>query len=410
MSLDRNLQESGQTSDSNPSGLDRAPFARVFSTAVVTVIVGITSSVALVFTAAEKSGASPRQIGSWIGALCIGKGICSIVLSLKYKTPFLLAWSTPGAALLAASSAGVDLRDYVGAFILCGVLLLLTGLTGVFDKVIDRIPISVGSALLAGVLTRFALEAFGAASVVKTRWLILSMFGAFVLARRLFPTFAAVAVLAVGVVVAVAQNSINTTGLSLGLVDPSFVRPSFSLSVLIGVGIPLYVVTMAAQNVPGTAALRSHGYENRVSPALTASGIATVLLAPFGLYAINLAAITASMVMSEDIHPDRTKRYPAAVAAGGVYVFVGVVGGSVAGLIGVLPKALVIAVAAFALIPTIANGLTGAVTNPDEREAAVVVFLITVSGLTMGQIGAPFWALLAGVAVLLLRGLPPLRR
>jgi benzoate membrane transport protein len=410
MSLDRNLQELGQTSDSIQSDLDRAPLARVISTAVVTVIVGITSSVALVFTAAEKAGASPRQIGSWIGALCIGKGICSIVLSLKYKTPFLLAWSTPGAALLAASSARVDLRDYVGAFILCGVLLLLTGVTGVFDRVIDRIPISVGSALLAGVLTRFALEAFGAASVVKTRWLILSMFGAFVLARRLFPTFAAVAVLAVGVVVAVAQNSINTTGLSLGLVDPSFVRPSLSISVLIGVGIPLYVVTMAAQNVPGTAALRSHGYENRVSPALTASGIATVLLAPFGLYAINLAAITASMVMSEDIHPDRTKRYPAAVAAGGVYVFVGVVGGSVAGLIGVLPKALVIAVAAFALIPTIANGLTGAVTNPDEREAAVVVFLVTVSGLTMGQIGAPFWALLAGVAVLLLRRLPPLQR
>ncbi len=405
MALDESIPRSQTTVDS-----DRAPLARVLSTAVITVIVGVTSSVALVFTAAEKSGATPQQIGSWIGALCIGKGISSIVLSLRYKTPFLLAWSTPGAALLAASASGADLHQYVGAFILCGVLLLLTGVTGVFDKVIDRIPLPIASALLAGVLTRFALEAFGAASAIKTRWLILAMFAAFVFARRLFPTFAALGVLAVGVLVAVLQGSIKTEGLSLGLVDPSFVSPSFSLSVLIGVGIPLYVVTMAAQNVPGTAALRSHGYDAPVSPALTASGIATTLLAPFGLYAINLAAITASMVMSEEIHPDKGKRYPAAIATGGLYVLVGVVGGSVAGLIGVLPKALVIAVAAFALIPTIANGLNGAVMNADEREAAVVVFLVTVSGVTMGRIGAPFWALLAGIAVLLLRRLPPIRR
>jgi benzoate membrane transport protein len=405
MALDETIREAGLQADSS-----RAPLTRVISTAVITVIVGVTSSVALVFTAAEKSGAAPKQIGSWIGALCIGKGICSIVLSLKYKVPFLLAWSTPGAALLAANSSGADLRQYVGAFILCGVLLLVTGLSGVFDKVIERIPLSIASALLAGVLTRFALEAFGAATDVNTRWLILLMFAAFVFSRRLFPTFAALSVLGVGVLVAVLQNSISTTGLTLGLVDPSFVRPSFSLSVLIGVGIPLYVVTMAAQNVPGTAALRSHGYDNRVSPALTASGIATTLLAPFGLYAINLAAITASMVMSEDIHADKSKRYPAAVAAGAVYTLVGVVGGSVAALIGVLPKALVIAVAAFALIPTIANGLSGAVMNPDDREAAVVVFLVTVSGVTMASIGAPFWALLAGIAVLLLRRVQPLRR
>ncbi len=388
---------------------DRAPLSRVLSTGLITVIVGITSSVALVFTAAEKSGATPRQIGSWIGALCIGKGICSIALSLRYKTPFLLAWSTPGAALLAASATGADLHQYVGAFILCGLLLLLTGVTGIFDKVIDRIPLSIASALLAGVLTRFALEAFGAASAVKTRWLVLAMFASFVLARRLFPMFAAIAVLLVGVFVAVLQGSISTKGLTLGLVDPSFVKPSLSLSVLIGIGIPLYVVTMAAQNVPGTAALRSHGYTAPVSPALTASGFATVLLAPFGLFAINLAAITAAMVMSEEIHPNKAKRYPAAVAAAVMYILVGIVGGSVAGLIGVLPRALVIAVAAFALIPTIANGLNGAVQNGDEREAAVVVFLVTVSGVTMGSIGAPFWALLAGIVVLLLRRVPPLR-
>jgi benzoate membrane transport protein len=172
----------------------------------------------------------------------------------------------------------------------------------------------------------------------------------------------------------------------------------------------LYIVTMAAQNVPGTAALRAHGYDTPISPAITASGIATTLLAPFGLFAINLAAITASMVMNEDIHPDKSKRYPAAVATGSMYILVGLIGGSVAGLIGVLPKTLVVAVAAFALIPTIANGVSGAVANADQREAAVVVFLITVSGVTMAQIGSPFWALLAGIAVLLLRKVGPVRK
>jgi benzoate membrane transport protein len=388
---------------------DRVPPQRLVSVAVITVLVGVTSSVAVVFKAAEHAGATPAQIGSWIGALCIGKGVCSIVLSLRYKTPLLLAWSTPGAALL-ATSAKVSLREYIGAFVLCGLLLLFTGVTGLFDKVIDHIPLPIASALLAGVLTKFALEAFGAASAIKTRWLVVGMFAAFVAARRLFPTFAAIAVLTTGVAIAIAQSQISTKGLHFGLVDPSFVRPSFSIGALIGIGVPLFIVTMAAQNVPGTAALRSHGYSVPISPAITASGIATTLLAPFGLFAINLAAITAAMVMSEDIHPNKEKRYPAAVGAATLYILVGLVGGSVAGLIGVLPKALVIAVAAFALIPTIANGISGAVTNADQREAAIIVFLVTVSGVTMGKIGAPFWALIAGIVVLLLRRVTPVRR
>jgi benzoate membrane transport protein len=386
-----------QRTTSEPQGL---PWGPAFSAAVVAVIVGITSSIAVVFAAAERAGASPRQIGSWIGALCIGKGICAIVLSLRYKTPILLAWSTPGAALIAAGTAPGKLPEYIGAFICCGLLLLLTGVTGVFDRVIDRIPLSIASAVLAGVLTRFCLEAFGYGSDEATRLLVVVMFAVFVVSRRLFPNFAALAVLVVGLLVAWQQGLLGGKELELGLVDPSFVRPALSWSVIIGVGVPLYVVTMAAQNVPGTAALRAHGYDVSVSPALTASGIATTLLAPFGLFAINLAAITAAMVMSEDIDPDKRRRYPAAVIAASLYVVVGLLGGSVAGLIGVLPKALVIAVAAFALIPTIASGLAGATVVARDREAAVVVFLITVSGLTMFSIGSAFWALLAGIAVL----------
>lgn len=391
--------------------MSRFRFAfKALSSGLVAVLVGMTSSIAVVFSAAERSGASPSQIGSWIAAICISMGVCAIGLSYRYKTPLLLAWSTPGATLLASEAVGERrLSDYIGAFMLCGLLLLATGLTGVYDKMIERIPLSISAALLAGVLTRFALEAFGAVSAKDTRWMMLAMFFAYVVARRLLPTFAALIVLIVGVIAAQLQGSIGGPKVPLGLVDLSFVRPTISIGALIGVGVPLFVVTMAAQNVPGTAALRSHGYDVPISPVLTVSGVATTLFAPFGLFAINLAAITAAMVMGPDIHPDKTRRYPAAMAAGGLYAIVGLMGGSIAGLIALFPRALVIGVAAFALIPTITGGLANALTDPDQREAAVIVFLVTVSGLSLGGIGAPFWALISGVIVLVLRSLKPVR-
>jgi benzoate membrane transport protein len=378
---------------------DKLPIVPALSAALIAVLVGVTSSVALVFAAAKAAGATPTQTGSWIGALCIGKGISAIVLSIRYRTPILLAWSTPGAALLATGLADVTMREAIGAFLFCGLLLLTTGLTGVFDRVIDRIPLPLASALLAGVLTHFAIDAFASAKVEPA--IVISMFAAYVLSRRFVPKFSALLILATGVVIAAARGSIRTGGLHLSIVHPSFVRPSFSIGVLLGVGVPLYIVTMAAQNVPGVAALRAHGYDVRASPAITASGVATTLLAPFGMFGINLAAITASMVMGPDIHPDKSKRYPAAVFAGALYIGVGLIGGSVASVLGVLPNALVLAVAGFALIPTVANGLTTAVSDVNQREAAIVTFLITVSGVTLAGIGAAFWAILAGTIVLL---------
>lgn len=394
--------------ESQPGGVRFV--ARIAVVAAVAVLVGIASSIAIVFAAAQRSGASPRQIGSWIAALCISMGVSSIVLSMRYRTPILLAWSVPGATLLAAMPVGERLSDLIGAFVLCGALLFVTGVTGVFDRFVRRIPLPLASALLAGVLTRFALEAFGSVKVPESRTMMLAMFGTYLVARRIVPTFAAIAVLVVGVLVAASQGQIGGERVPVGLVDLSFVRPTLSVATLIGVGIPLFVVTMAAQNMPGMAALRSHGYEVPISPAITVSGVATVVAAPFGAFAINLAAITAALVMGPDIHPDKAKRYPAAVATGALYVVVGLLGGSVAGVIGLFPKALVIGVAAFALIPTITGGLAGAVSEPDQREAAVIVFLITVSGLSLAGVGAPFWALIAGVLALALRRFEPVRR
>ena len=291
------------------------------------------------------------------------------------------------------------MREAIGAFLFTGVLLLITGITGVFDRVISKIPLPIASALLCGVLAHFAVDAF--ASTKDEPAIVVSMFVAYVVSRRVLPKFSALIVLAAGIAVAAGQGAIKTGGMHLGLVDPQFVRPSFSISVMLGLGIPLYIVTMAAQNVPGVAALRAHGYDVPASPAITASGIAGVLLAPFGMFGINLAAITASMVMGPDIHPDKTKRYPAAMFAGGLYICVGLIGGSVASVLGILPKALILAVAGFSLIPTVANGMVTAVSDPNQREAALVTFLITLSGLTLGGIGAAFWAVIAGTVVLL---------
>lgn len=387
---------------------DPSPLLPAFTAALIAVLVGVTSSVAIVFAAAKAAGATPAQTGSWIGALCIGKGLSAMYLSHRYRTPILLAWSTPAAALLATGLDGITLREAIGAFLFCALLLLVTGVTGAFDRVIDRIPLPLASALLAGVLVRFAIDGFASAKAEPS--LVISMFAAYVLSRRLLPKFSALIVLGVGLAVALAQGSLSTKGVHLGLVDPQFVRPSFSFGVLLGLGVPLYIVTMAAQNVPGVAALRAHGYDVRASPAITASGIAGLLLAPFGSFGINLAAITASMVMGPDIHPDRDRRYPAAMFAGALYVCVGLIGGSVASVLGVLPRALILAVAGFALIPTVANGLTTAVSDPEQREAAVITFLITLSGVSLAGIGAAFWAIIAGVVVLLSTRLRPFSR
>jgi benzoate membrane transport protein len=225
------------------------------------------------------------------------------------------------------------------------------------------------------------------------------MFLAHVVARLVVPRFSALIVLAVGVVVAVLQSSIDVSGLTLSTAHPVWTSPSFDLGVIVGLGFPLYLVTMAAQNTPGVAALRAHGYDTPASPAITASGVAGLALAPFGLYSINLAAITASMVMAPDIHPDKAKRYPAAISAGVIYIIIGILGGSVAAILGVLPRPLIIATAAFALLPTITNGLATATSDDSFRDAAIVTFLVTVSGVTIGGIGSAFWAIVAGVVV-----------
>ena len=364
----------------------------------VAVLVGFTSSVVIVFQAAAAFGATPAQAASWIWALGLGMGLTSLGLSLWYRQPVLTAWSTPGAALLVTAGAGVPMAQAVGAFMVCALLITLAGATGWFARVMGRIPQALAAALLAGVLARFALDAF--ASAQRELTLVLVMFIVYLLGRRLWPRYAVPSVLLAGVGVAAAKGQLNFGGVQWALAAPVFVPPAFSVAAMIGIALPLFVVTMASQNLPGVAAQRAAGYDTPVSPVITVTGLATLVLAPFGGYALNLAAITAAICMGREAHEDPARRYWASAAAGVFYVIVGLMGGAVVGLIAAFPKELVLAVAGLALLGTIGSGLAAAMKDDRQREAALITFLVTASGLTLWGVGAAFWGVVAGVLAL----------
>ena len=364
----------------------------------VAVLVGYTSSVAIVFQAAQALGATTAQTVSWMWALGLAMGISCIGLSLHYRLPVLTAWCTPGAALLAATQ-GVGLAEATGAFVVCALLIVASSVTGWFERVMDKLPMAVAAALLAGVLTRFGLDAV--LSVKTAPGLVLAMVAAFLLGRRWWPRYAVPGVLAAGVVVAAAQGQVSLAGVQMAWAVPQFVMPQFTLAAVVGVALPLFIVTMASQNLPGVAAQRAAGYAHiPVSPVTTATGLVTLVLAPFGAFAINLAAITAAICMSPEAHADPAKRYTAPVVAGIFYTLLGLAGGAVVGLLAAVPKELVAVVAGLALLGTIAGGLAQALADPRHRDAAALTFLVTLSGVSIGGIGAAFWGVVAGAAAL----------
>jgi len=363
----------------------------------VAVLVGYTSSVAIVFQAAQALGANAAQTASWMWALGLAMGLSCITLSLRWRLPVLTAWCTPGAALLAATH-GLGLAEATGAFIVCAALITLAGLTGWFERVMDKLPMAVAAALLAGVLARFGLDAV--LSVRSAPTLVLAMAAAFLAGRRWWPRYAVPGVLLAGMAVAGAQGRLALGAVDWRLATPVWVSPQFTLPATIGVALPLFIVTMASQNLPGVAAQRAAGFAIPVSPVTTATGLVTLVLAPFGCFAINLAAITAAICMSPEAHADPAKRYTAPVMAGVFYTLLGLAGGAVAGLLAAFPKELVAAVAGLALLGTIAGGLAQALKDERHRDAAAMTFLVTLSGLNMAGIGAAFWGVVAGAVTL----------
>ena len=367
-----------------------------FVAGFVAVLVGFTSSVAIVFQAAQSFGATPAQITSWIWALGLGMGLCSLVPSLLLRKPVMVAWSTPGAAVLATAGAAgsFSMGEAVGAFMVCSLLVILVGATRGLERVADRIPMEIASALLAGVLARFGIQAFAAAQTALP--LVLLMVGAYLVARRMAARYAVVVTLMVGILWVLMTGQMAWSMEPVRLAMPVFVVPQWSVSAIVSLAIPLFVVTMASQNLPGMAVIRASGYELPVSRLITMTGWASLVLAPFGAFALNFSAITAAICMGPEAHEDRLKRYTAAASCGAIYIVIGLFGALVTGLLTSFPKELVVAIAGIALLSTIGNGLASALRDERHREPALITFLVTLSGITLMDIGSAFWGVVAG--------------
>lgn len=360
----------------------------------VAVLVGYASSAALIWQAAAAAGANAQQIAGWMTALGIGMGVSTLALSVWYKAPILTAWSTPGAALLATSLQGISLAETVGVFIFANALILLCGLTGLFARLMKIIPHTLAAAMLAGVLLRFGLQAF---SNLEGHFLLCgSMLLAWLITKAFAPRYAIVVTLVVGGIAAWAGGDVVTENLHVAVVMPQWIMPTFSFTTLISVGLPFFLVTMASQNAPGFATMKASGYPVAVSPLMIFTGALALLFSPFGVYSICIAAITAAICQSPDAHPNADKRWIAAAAAGVFYLLAGVFGGSITALMASLPLSWIQTLAGLALLGTIGGSLSQALHHETERDAAVVTFLVTASGVTLAGVGSAFWGLIAG--------------
>ncbi|HWV09120.1 MAG TPA: benzoate/H(+) symporter BenE family transporter, partial [Pseudomonas sp.] len=366
----------------------------------IAMLTGYTSSLVLMFQAGQAAGLTSGQISSWIWALSVGMAITSISLSLRYRAPVMVAWSTPGAALLISSLPNVPYSEAIGAYILCSALILLCGVTGSFDRIMRRIPGSIAAALLAGVLFKIGLEICVAAE--QQPLLVVAMLLAYLLGKRLAPRYAVLAALVVGCVLAGVFGLLNFSQFELQLAIPEWTTPSFSLAASISIGIPLFIVAMASQNLPGMAVLRANGYDVPASPLLNTTAVASILMAPFGSHGIHMAAISAAICAGPEAHEDPRKRYTAAVWCGIFYGIAGIFGATLAALFAALPKALILSIAALALFASIIGGLTQAMQEPKEREAALITFLVTASGMTLFSVGSAFWGIVAGLLTLVI--------
>ena len=378
----------------------------------VAALVGLTSSIAIVFSAARVLGADDAELTSWVWAICIGMAVLTIVPSLMLRMPVMVAYSTPGAAILATLKPGdFTLAQGIGAFIISGVVIAVIGFSGVFERLMNRVPVALASALLAGALARFAISGFADAKTAP--WLVLITTMTYVAMRRLASRYAVMVVLAVGTIVAAVSNTFHSDELRWSVARPVFTGPSFTVSAIVGIALPLIIVTMAGQNMPGVAVIRSVGYDVPISKVIGSTGVGTVVLAPFGGYMFNLSAITAAICMEPASHEDPTRRYTAAVSNGLFYLVAGIFGTSITGALKAFPVELVHIIAALALLPTIGTNLAAATRDESRREAAMITFLVTLSGVTVAKIGAPFWGAAAGVVATIVassRLCPVLRR
>lgn len=371
----------------------------MFSAALVAAIVGYGSTIALVLAAAQAVGASAAQTASWVAAICFAKAVGSALLSAWKRIPIVLAWSTPGAALIAAST-GVDIHQAVGAFVVAGVLIALTGALPVLNRVVSAIPVGVASGMLAGVLLPFCLAV--AQSAVSDWKLVLPLIAVFLIVRLVNPLYAVLAVLALALVLGFFIADVAPASAAFIAQPLVFIAPEFSVPVLIGLALPLFLVTMASQNLPGFAVLRANGYAPPVSAALGVTGIGSVVAGLFGAHTFSMAAITASICLDDAVHPDKAQRWKVGLVYAAIWIGLGLFGPLIISVILAMPTAIIATVAGLALVSPLIGAASLAFEEPDTRFAAATTFVVTASGIAGFGVGAAFWGLMAGLLVLLL--------
>ncbi len=375
---------------------------------LISVIVNYGGTFILVFQAAKVADLSAELAASWVWSVSIGVGLTGLFLSWRFREPIITAWSTPAAAFLVTALATTPYAEAVGAYMISAAAFVGLGLSGYFEKVIRLIPPGIASGLLAGILLQFGIGAFGGASVDP--FLVGLLIVAYVVLKRFSARYAVVGLLALGMVFLLIQDRVNLSGLKLEFAAPVFTMPAFSLNALLSVALPLFLITLTGQYMPGMLVLRNDGFKTSANPIVTVTGLGSLLMAPFGSHAFNIAAITAAIATGREAHEDPRKRWIAGIAAGSFYVLVGVFGVTLAAVFMAFPATFITTLAGLALLGTIGGSLAGAMADPTSREAALITFLASAANITLLGIGGAFWGLVIGLgAYLVLNGRLPRR-
>ena len=362
---------------------------------LISVLVNYGGTFVLVFQAAKAAGLSPELTASWVWSVSIGVGITGLALSIYYRAPIITAWSTPAAAFLVVALASTPYDEAIGAYMISGLAFVLLGLSGCFDKLIRWIPSGVAAGFLAGILLHFGIKAFGSMTVDPL--LAGSLIAAYVVLKRFTSRYAIVGVLLLGLVLLAVQARVDWSGVTLSFAQPVFTAPAFSLNALLSVALPLFLITLTGQYMPGMLVLRNDGYQTQASPLVAWTGLGSLLMAPFGSHAFNVAAITAAICTGKESHENPTQRWIAGVVAGVLYTLVGVFGVTLASVFMALPETFIATLAGLALLGTIGGSLVNALAEPSSREAALITFLASAANITLWDIGGAFWGLVIGL-------------
>ena len=377
---------------------DRSGWFSIFSSTLTAVVVGFASTILVIMEAARNVGASPTQQASWAAALCFGMAITSLILSWRYKMPMITAWSTPGAVLIATSGGGITYANALGAFVVAGLLMVVAGLIKPLEKAIEKIPAPVAAAMLAGVLLRYTLGVPGAAMAMP--WAVLPLIIVFFGLRLSYPLYAVPVVVVLGVALAAFGGGFAGDCCSFGITTLEWTTPSFDWQTILSIGVPLFLVTMASQNLPGFAVLRGSGYQPPTQPILAVTGAASLGTAFLGAHTSNLAAISAALCTGPDAHPDPAQRWKTGPFYALFWGLIALFGASLVGLFGALPPALLATVAGTALLGSTAGALGIALAGEQDRLAAAGTLAVTVSGVTLMGVGSAFWGLVFGLLIL----------